>query len=197
MSTLPCIIFDWDNTLLCTSILIDGGYGLDSTEILPLFAGELMKLSAAVAAVLDVSLTKGQVYIITNGEEGWVQRSIHRFIPSMAPYLAKIKVISAIAAYKRLYPLAPPWMWKYHAMLSIVDPNIQQTVISFGDSMDERMAVLQLGTLMPKVTAKSVKLTSDPASVKIMCQQLYFIAENMQMMLTAPSLDAQLDIVTS
>jgi len=70
------IVFDWDDTLLCSSFLSSKGVRLDTDRTKhPELDAPLKELESSTCAVLQLALTYGQVHIITNAETGWVQLS--------------------------------------------------------------------------------------------------------------------------
>jgi hypothetical protein len=64
-------IYDWDDTLLCTSFLT----ALDFTGLPPDSLELIRRLDAAVSKLLELSSSRGEVYIITNATKGWVEYS--------------------------------------------------------------------------------------------------------------------------
>jgi len=92
------IIFDWDDTLLCTTYL---NYKADDT-ISSKIQDILDRLSKAVIEVLTMASQLGYLYIITNGTNGWVEESAQRWIPSVVPSLKNIKIISARSKFENL-----------------------------------------------------------------------------------------------
>jgi len=61
-------------------------------------------LEEASAKLLDMSVKCGKTFIITNAAEGWVQFSAQKFLPSVAPILEKITIISARSKYEAHFP---------------------------------------------------------------------------------------------
>ena len=64
------IIFDWDDTLLCTSELLPYGYFDNSIELTVQGKEKMKKLEEKVQKILEISIIKGYTYIITNSEPG-------------------------------------------------------------------------------------------------------------------------------
>eukprot|EP00927_Polykrikos_kofoidii_P070336 TRINITY_DN6646_c0_g1_i1.p1 TRINITY_DN6646_c0_g1~~TRINITY_DN6646_c0_g1_i1.p1 ORF type:complete len:281 (+),score=49.52 TRINITY_DN6646_c0_g1_i1:34-843(+) len=95
------IIFDWDDTLLCSSAINLGEW----TGV------QLEELADTVQELLTISMALGETLIITNGNEGWVQDSTRMFLPRLMPLVAQLKVMSARASYESLYP-GEPFAWK-------------------------------------------------------------------------------------
>ena len=78
MKTNRIFIFDWDDTLLCTTVLSPGGYFDDSRVILPGKLKKIKHLESLVQKLLTNATEKGDTYIITNSEQGWVEYSCKR-----------------------------------------------------------------------------------------------------------------------
>eukprot|EP00455_Lapot_gusevi_P020373 TRINITY_DN2162_c0_g2_i1.p5 TRINITY_DN2162_c0_g2~~TRINITY_DN2162_c0_g2_i1.p5 ORF type:complete len:118 (+),score=37.77 TRINITY_DN2162_c0_g2_i1:265-618(+) len=70
------IIFDWDDTLLASSFLSSKGFRLD-VPLQPTgeIEADLRKLESCVISLLNLAMTHGRTFIITNAETGWVQLS--------------------------------------------------------------------------------------------------------------------------
>lgn len=161
------IFWDWDDTLLCSSFLSCEGYKLDSdiTNSHDLLR-QLKALESSVIRVLETSLTKGEVVIITNAESGWVQLSAQKFVPGVLPLLEKIKVVSARSSFEYMFPDAP-LKWKYCAFQERLGEVLQRTevekhIISFGDSHVEREAIRAVTKDCENTKTKSIKFAERP-----------------------------------
>lgn len=53
----------------------------------------------------------GEVIIITNSDDGWVQFSAERYVPNLVPVIAKYRIVSARTSYEKFYP-GQPLCWK-------------------------------------------------------------------------------------
>jgi len=157
MSTLT--ILDYDDTLLCSTYL---QHTTVSKEIL----GEL---AVKVSALLETALERGVVAIVTNGENGWVELSSAKYIPTVVPLLDKIRVISARTLYERLYPNSP-MKWKYCAFRDLLNEFHPLNVLSYGDSTAEREAVRLLGRERVEIKTKSVKFALRPNPEQLLRQ---------------------------
>ena len=78
------IIFDWDDTLLCTS-------AIQSTR--PPATKDLLALEAEAVKLLELAKTLGTVIIITNAIEGWWESSSFRIYPMLDVMLTMIVVM--------------------------------------------------------------------------------------------------------
>ncbi len=133
------IIFDWDDTLLCSSYLFSNGV-LDRT--LELFEKDKEKikiLDEKVYNLLNMALEKGDVYIVTNSEPGWVEYSCQKFYPSVSQILSKIQIISARGKYETKYP-GNLRKWKIYAFLNLIkrmNTELVTNIVCLGDSFIE------------------------------------------------------------
>lgn len=195
-----CIVFDWDDTLLCTSHLASLGIHLNSdTGLVDVHREQLEALALNVNRLLHIALQYGPVTVITNAEAGWVQLSAHKFLPTVVPSLSKLTVLSARSAYETLYPDSP-MKWKLHAFRHRVAAahNRSQSngrllhVFSFGDSYVEREAVRSVTKPLTQTRCKSVKFTERPSvtalvhEVQLVCNcfgQIYNHIDDMDLQL--------------
>lgn len=99
------IIFDWDDTLFPTTALNDQGLNpgsLEGVRFAPFnkaWDESVSRLQSGVARLLktalDLAQDRGQVYIVTNSCEGWVEACTERYFPEAFPFLARVRVVSA------------------------------------------------------------------------------------------------------
>jgi len=162
------IIFDWDDTLLCSSFLSGKGYRLDTdkSKIVDCDAG-LRELEQSIITVLTTAMQYGTVHIVTNAETGWVQLSAQKFIPAVVPLLSRLNVLSARSTYESRYPDSP-LKWKFYAFQDKLAPTFadnkkQKNILSFGDSHVEREAVRAVTRGFPNTKTKSVKFAERPS----------------------------------
>jgi hypothetical protein len=195
------IIFDWDDTLLASHFLSQKGLKL-GTEVIPSDVLEQLKaLEANVMACLQSSIEYGDVYIITNAEEGWVQLSAQKFLPGIVPLLASVKIVSARSVFQGMFPEAP-LKWKYYAMQDslarlLYDNTIEKNIISLGDSHVEREAVRAVTRFVPTTFCKSVKFAERP-SMEVLMRQLGLIKNCLSYIFNHKGdLDLQLTITVS
>jgi FMN phosphatase YigB (HAD superfamily) len=136
------IIFDWDDTLLPTSFLTPGGVFDENIKLREIDNEKLLNLERAVLKLLTEAVEKGNVYIITNAGNGWVEYSANRFYPSIMPILEKIKIISARGQYEKMFP-GNSRQWKIEAFLNLlknVNMKLVTNIICIGDSLFEMEA---------------------------------------------------------
>lgn len=135
------IILDWDDTLLCTSFLgTKNGLGYSACPILSRKEQEKISiLEESVMKLLTLCVDKGDVYIITNAENGWIEYSAKKYYPKILPILKRINIISARDKYSRFYPNDSK-IWKIQTFLDItksVNSELVTNVICMGDSFIE------------------------------------------------------------
>jgi hypothetical protein len=103
------IVFDWDDTLLCTSAINAHSW----TDL------QLHQLERIGEDILRSSMQLGETIIITNGIESWVQNSAGRYLPGLLPTLNSMTVLSARAMYEDRAP-GDPFAWKKHAFRELL-----------------------------------------------------------------------------
>ena len=158
------IIFDWDDTLLPTSFLTPGGVFDENMKIPEIENEKFSKLEQAVLKLLKEAIEKGNVYIITNGGNGWVEYSANRFYPSIIPVLEKIKIISAKGLFEK-NDLGNSIQWKIEAFLNIqknFNMKLVTNIIYVGDSSFEMEAGRILASKFTEAFIKTIKFREAP-----------------------------------
>ena len=173
------IIFDWDDTLLPTSFLTKGGNFYEEMELSLPEQKKMEELEDLVLELLNETIEKGTVYIITNAGKGWVEYSAKKFYPRIIPLLDKIKVVSARGEYENMYP-GNSRQWKIEAFLMIpntLDTNIVTNIICLGDSLFEMEAGRILASRFTEAFIKTIKFRETPKldelikQLKLVCKQ--------------------------
>lgn len=173
---------DWDDTLLCSTILAENNITLTSPKVIPNYIQDNLKQAEASAISLVKTLkTLGSVVIITNAETGWVELSCQKFYPNLVQYLANVRIISARSQYEKICP--NPLDWKRNAFqieVSRLANSDQVHVLSLGDSNGERYATQQLNG--NNIWKKTVKLIERP-SISQLQQESQYLTQNINSLL--------------
>ena len=173
------IIFDWDDTLLPTSFLTPGGVFNENIKLSDVDHEKISKLEQTVLKLLEEAVQKGNVYIITNAGNGWVEYSANRFYPSIMPVLQKIKIISARGLYEKKFP-GNSRQWKIEAFLNIqknINMKLVTNIICVGDSLFEMEAGRILASKFTEAFIKTIKFREAPKldellkQLKLVCTQ--------------------------
>jgi len=106
----PMIIFDWDDTLMCSSE-IKAHNNVDPQE--------LKELEDVVLCVLKTAMSLGKTTIVTNANMCWVRATANLFMPSVLDVLQFVEVMSARQTYERKWP-NNPHAWKNQAFRDII-----------------------------------------------------------------------------
>jgi len=184
LQTKTVIFLDWDDTLLCSSVLSNQGIKLDSSmENATELVAQLEELSDYVISVLNVAMSFGTVYIVTNGETGWVQLSCQKFLPNVFPLLEKLRVFSARSTFEALFPDSP-MKWKFAAFQESLnqeysDSHYIRNILSFGDSHAEREAIRLVTRGLPNTRTKSIKFAERP-TIEQLQRQLELVSNCFQ-----------------
>lgn len=173
-------VFDWDDTVLPSSWVQSQHLRLDdSSKVTPWQKEQL----ATVAKIASETLTKaklhGTVVLVTNAQRGWIELSCAKFMPTLAPLLEDLKLVSARTTYES--PQVPsPLEWKLRAFEDEIqghftpetaaDPLLRKNCVSLGDSLHEREALLKATGKLPSCRAKSLKFVERP-DINQLCEQ--------------------------
>ena len=172
------IIFDWDDTLLCTSFLTPNGIFNEDLELNDKEKEKLAKLEFSALRILRDAIERGDTYIITNAAPGWVEYSAERFYPSVRKIINKVKIISARGDYESIYP-GDSRMWKIQAFLNMqknFENNLVTNIICLGDSFIEMEAGHVLASKFTQAFIKTVKFRESPKPEELN-KQLALVAE--------------------
>jgi len=172
------IIFDWDDTLLCTSWLNDRDFerGEGPEEEVP-----LRQIARYAREALEVAVRAGHTYIITNAGTGWVEYSAARWAPELLPILRQVRVISARDRFQASFP-DDVMQWKIQAFLEVqrqLDSTPITNLVVLGDADYEIEAARIMGGEFEEGLVKTVKFQRYPepeAHVK----ELELVSKNME-----------------
>ena len=158
------IIFDWDDTLLPTTFLTQGGTYNENIILTDSDQKEFEKLEKTAFNLLSIAISKGDVYIITNAGLGWVEFSSKKYYPKIYKILPKIKIISARYEWEKKFPNDTK-KWKIQTFLSLqkeLDTKLVTNIICLGDSLYEIEAGRILANCFSEVFVKTVKFKEGP-----------------------------------
>ena len=180
------IIFDWDDTLLCTSVLSPYGYFDDDIILSNQGKEKIKKLEENVKKILELSINKSTTFIITNSEPGWVEYSCKRFLPLVYPLLSQLNIISARGLFEKIFPNNSR-MWKietfntiYHSFNYLLPTNI----ICIGDSFIEIEAGKNLGKKFNNCFVKTIKFKECP-NIEELSMQIFLVIEKFNYIFSA------------
>jgi hypothetical protein len=153
------VIVDWDDTLLCSS-------AINQCSQL-----QLDVLCRTAEAMLRAAMELGEVMIVSNGVDRWVEDSCRRFLPGLLPLLGELSVKSARHDYERVYP-GDPFAWKREAFRDILQPRPKATnLVVLGDSLSEiRAAHGALSCMAGSSLVKTVKFKEAPSANQLIGQ---------------------------
>jgi len=175
------IIFDWDDTLLCTSYLNHH----DGEGLPPAIQRHLQAIESKAKELLELSLRLGHTFIITNAMEGWVEYSAAKWVPALLPLLEKVEIISARSRYEHLYPNEVR-QWKIHAFRDLqreLDMPVITNLNSMGDAEYEMEATQIMGKEFSEALVKTIKLRANPSPEELL-KQLELVTQNFERIVT-------------
>jgi len=104
------IIFDWDDTLMCSTAIKE--------QSIP-HPTQLAMLERAVARLLLTAMGMGYTAIVTNASLPWVKSTASTYMPSLLPLMERLYVTSARQSYEESYP-TDPCAWKIQAFRDVL-----------------------------------------------------------------------------
>jgi len=175
------IIFDWDDTLLPTSWLQVIGN-------VPSVAKErvLASIAEASAQLLELAITLGHTFIITNAAKGWVEFSAAKWAPALLPVLAKVQIISARDQHEASFPQEVN-KWKIQAFLDVkkrFDSSIITNLVVLGDAEYEMTAASIMGAEFETALVKTIKFREGPTPAELL-KQLELVMRQMKNIVVA------------
>lgn len=171
------IIFDWDDTLLCTSFL---NFRQDAA-LPPIAERHIREIEAAAKRLLELAMRLGHTFIVTNAMSGWVEYSAAKWVPDLLPVLQKVRVISARTKFETQYP-GQVGEWKIQAFLEVqkqLDSQIITNLIALGDSNFEMDAVHVMGKEFAQALIKTIKFRENPSPEELL-KQLELVAQKFE-----------------
>lgn len=161
------ILFDWDDTLFCSSYLTKKKILLNKKSmenLSPKFLEKIRVVELQVLKILKISIVHGDTYIITNATRMWVEFSCSLIYPKVLEVLSKITIISARDNYEKFYPNQPK-RWKLQAFKDLTkryNRNLVANIICIGDSEGEAEAGVEMSSLFRESYLKIIKFREDP-----------------------------------
>ena len=158
------IIFDWDDTLLPTSYLTKDGPFNPNMIINEADQKKISKLEKTAYKILEMAISKGDTYIITNAGLDWVEYSAQKFYPKLHEILPKINIISARGEWEKTFP-GDIRKWKIQTFLSLqerLDTKLVTNIICLGDSFFEIEAGRVLANCFREAFVKTIKFKEMP-----------------------------------
>lgn len=183
--TNTLIFFDWDDTLIFTSLLLNknnnNNNAFTSKEL-----NHIKQLEMKVIALLNKAISNGDTYIITNSQPGWVECTAKMFYPVLMDTVINkglIKIISARGMYERIFP-DDVRMWKicaFEYILMNYNMDLITNVVSIGDSFLDVEAGKTLAKTLRYIVVKTVqfsyydKIEELAFQVDLVCEKFEYI----------------------
>mmetsp|Transcript_45768 Transcript_45768/g.121359 ORF Transcript_45768/g.121359 Transcript_45768/m.121359 type:complete len:285 (+) Transcript_45768:82-936(+) len=180
-------IFDWDDTLLCSSFL--RAHVRDEDKGLPKSARpHFRSIEATAVRLLGLAAQRGHCIIVTNAVEGWVEHSAAKYVPGLCEALGAVRIVSARSAHGEQMP-GQERQWKAEAFRAVCRQfagegrRLNLTVI--GDSEMEMGAARAIRQEFEHVLVKTVKLQELP-SPEDLSKELAVVSQKFEEILASP-----------
>lgn len=169
-------IFDWDDTILCTSFLRSRSDATDAVnlnlELPDVFWKQLQRVEATAISLLEqAKMVSDSVFIVTNASPGWVEHSCSLYLPTLRKSLEGISITSAKGEHERNFP-GDAVAWKTQAFMEIcgklcISPTASANVIVLGDSFAEMQAAEAIGYNLHEASVKTIKFVENPSIAEL------------------------------
>lgn len=172
-------IFDWDDTLLCTTWLKQQNYQPIATDDEP-----LRKIVRHSKSMLETAIRCGETYIITNAMSGWVEFTAARWAPELLPVLRQVQIISARDRFQAAFP-GDIGQWKIQAFLDLqkqLDSTVITNLVVLGDADYEMEAARIMGDQLEEGLVKTIKFRPRPFLLEHL-SELEVVSRNLEKMI--------------
>jgi hypothetical protein len=164
--SVPLFVFDYDDTLFPTTFLASLGYSLESSRATPEVQSVLNALAKEVEETLRQADEIGRVVILTNAEDGWIELTSKKFMPTVNEYICSFPIVSARSTYEPM-GITNPYIWKLRAFDNVMREHLAMCpagycLVSLGDSIHERDAAHQVSSVIESIVCKTVKFIERP-----------------------------------
>jgi hypothetical protein len=175
MTFQSLIIFDWDNTLLPSTFLTQNECTLHK-DIPSNITQQISSLEELNITLITIAQQYGQVAIITNSENGWIEMSCNKYFPNLTDLLDSVTILSARTMFEPQHPKEPT-EWKKQAFFHLLEKNPHiNHIISIGDSEFEHIACRHIAKTKPNITTKLIKMIELP-SIDLLQTQINLITK--------------------
>jgi len=177
------IIWDWDDTLMCTNDIFSQGYAKEVTHGIAQTngGGPISELEGLIEKCLTTSMSLGETFIVTNADEAWLWDTARRFAPHCLPLLSQVPILSAKDKYQKRLP-DDPFAWKRETFNEIFSSRCHphgMNLIVLGDSDCEIQAAWTATRQMPadSLRVKTIKFKEEPTCDELFNQQNMMVRE--------------------
>lgn len=166
MTHKTLIIFDWDDTLFPTTLLVSKGIDLSNPTPSNQYISLFTKLDNTLFNLLSNLVQHAQIAIVTNAVKKWVDISLVTLPKSKVLINKHIPILSARDLHKQEFPKDMK-QWKRQTFKKIAETNKNFTnIISVGDAEYEYLATIDLYDKMAhskKKLLKTIRLFPNPS----------------------------------
>lgn len=168
------IIFDWDDTLMCSTFLAKYNRILEGEQL-----EKAKHLGEKVTQILMKAKRLGNVYIVSNSSYSWILHTAIKFLGMDKSIFDDIDILSCrdckdISKYDQEE-------WKEVAFSKLEKNFIPyNNIILIGDSDDDVEPSYDIQRKFPEKNISSIKFICYPSSPKLMEDELDFLAENVK-----------------
>lgn len=179
-----CIILDWDDTLMASSELerlFESKVPNEKPTPNNIWKDEqFVKDCRVLFRDLELKVIRlivslkllGEIHIVTNSTEGWVQFSCQHLMPLVWEHIKNLPIFSARTMHQTTYP-NDYYMWKFLTFKSCIKLH-HKFILSIGDNPIDCKAALYTG-IYYNIPVKNIKFILQPSLHGLENQLSYLI----------------------
>ena len=164
-------LFDWDDTLMCTSFILSKVQPLSEEEI-----KTTSNLGLKVTNFLEECSKQGKIIIMTNSSKDWMKNTYEQYLKIKEEFFKNIKIISTRDLY--LKNNIPKEKWKEMALnefLSKFGDEIENLICA-SDSEGDINLFKNISKIKKGKNISTIKFKSNP-SPQIMIKEIDFLTK--------------------
>jgi hypothetical protein len=164
-------LFDWDDTLMCTSFVLSKVQPLSEEEI-----KLTTNLGAKVTIFLEKCIKYGKVIIMTNSNQEWLKKTSDQYLKIKESFFNNIKIISTRDLYLKSNKKKEKWKEMALNELLIKYGDKIENLICASDSEEDINIFKNISKLRKEINISTIKFKSKP-SPQIMIKEIDFLTK--------------------
>ena len=165
-------LFDWDDTLMCTSFIHSKVEPLSEEEI-----KIISNLGLQVTSFLEKCSKYGKIIIMTNSSKDWMKNTSEHYLKIKEEFFKNIKIISNRDLY--LKSNIPKEKWKEMALNELLSKfgDKVENLICASDSEEDINIFKNISKLRKEFNISTIKFKSKPSPL-IMIKEIEYLSKN-------------------
>ena len=162
-------LFDWDDTLMCTSFVLSKVQPLSEEEI-----KIITNLGSKATKILEMCSKYGESIIMTNSSKEWLKKTSDQYLKIKESFLNNIKIISTRDLYLKNNIKKEKWKeMALNQLLTKYEDKIENLICS-SDSEEDINIFKNISKLRKEINVSTIKFKSKPSPL-IMIKEIDYL----------------------